>query len=154
MKQFFFTCLIAFVCGMSAFARGIVPRETLCPERVISFQEVPDDPDPVPYALVDEKPLFEGGDASTFVTWVSSRLVYPKTARENNIQGRVVLQCTIMPDGSLEHVKVIRGVHDDLNAEAVRVASGSPKWKPGKHEGQFVPVIYTFSVGFYLGKPR
>ena len=106
--------------------------------------------EPIPFQLVEEKPSFQEGDANTFSKWVNERLVYPELAREHGIQGRVMLKFTVDKDGSLIDISVIRGVHPDLNNEALRVVSQSPKWEPGKQRGRVVPVEYTFPVIFQL----
>ena len=104
----------------------------------------------VPFQLVEEKPQFEGGDANKFSKWVNERLVYPEVAKENGVQGRVMLQFTVGTDGSVSGVKVLRGVDPSLDKEAVRVVSMSPKWKPGKQRDRKVKVTYTFPVIFQL----
>ena len=104
----------------------------------------------IPFQLVEEKPLFNGGDANQFSKWVNSRLVYPEIAKENGVQGRVTLQFTVEKDGTVTKVKVLRGVDPSLDKEAVRVVSMSPKWKPGKQRDRAVPVTYTFPVIFQL----
>ena len=104
----------------------------------------------VPFQLVEQKPSFNGGDANEFSKWVNSRLVYPAIAKKNGIQGRVTLQFTIEADGRVTNVRVLRGVDTALDAEAVRVVSSSPNWKPGKSRGEAVPVTYTFPVIFQL----
>jgi protein TonB len=81
-------------------------------------------------------------------------LVYPAEAKENGMQGRVVLQFVIEKDGSVADVKVLRGAHPSLDAEAVRVVSLSPKWTPGKMNGKAVRVTYTFPVIFMLGRGK
>lgn len=106
--------------------------------------------EPVPFQLVEEKPSFQGGDSNQFSKWVNSNLVYPEIARQNNIQGRVVVQFTITADGSVTDVKALRGVDPSLDEEAVRIVSQSPAWEPGKKAGQAVPVIYNFPVIFRL----
>jgi len=105
---------------------------------------------PIPFALVEEKPSFMGGDANTFSKWVSQHIVYPELAKENGVAGRVTLQFTIMPDGKLTNVKVLRGVDASLDKEAVRVVSSSPNWTPGKQRDRAVKVIYNFPVIFQL----
>ncbi|MFA6676477.1 MAG: energy transducer TonB [Bacteroidales bacterium] len=105
---------------------------------------------PIPFALVEEKPSFMGGDANTFSKWVAQHIVYPEIAKENGVAGRVTLQFTIMPDGTLTNVKILRGVDASLDKEAVRVVSSSPKWKPGKQRDRAVKVIYNFPVIFQL----
>ena len=104
----------------------------------------------IPFQLVEKKPMFQGGDANEFSKWVNSKLVYPEIAKENGVQGRVVLQFTVNPDGSVSNVKVLRGVDASLDKEAVRVVSSSPKWTPGKQRDRAVKVTYTFPVIFQL----
>ena len=104
----------------------------------------------IPFQLVEKKPSFNGGDANEFSKWVNSKLQYPEIAKENGVQGRVTLQFTVNPDGSVSNVKVLRGVDSSLDKEAVRVVSMSPKWKPGKQRDRAVKVTYTFPVIFQL----
>ena len=104
----------------------------------------------IPFQLVEEKPSFNGGDANEFSKWVNSKLQYPEIAKENGVQGRVTLQFTVNPDGSVSNVKVLRGVDSSLDKEAVRFVSMSPKWKPGKQRDRAVKVTYTFPVIFQL----
>ena len=104
----------------------------------------------IPFQLIEDRPKFQGGDASNFSKWVNQRLVYPEIEKENGVQGRVMLQFTIEKDGSLTKVKVLRGVDPSIDKEAVRVVSTSPKWSPGKQRDRAVPVTYTFPVVFQL----
>ena len=104
----------------------------------------------IPFALVEKKPSFMGGDANTFSAWVNKNLVYPEVARENGVSGRVILQFTVNANGSVTNVKVVRGVDPALDNEAVRVISSSPKWTPGKQRDRSVPVTYNFPVVFQL----
>ena len=104
----------------------------------------------IPFMFVEEKPKFNGGDANEFSKWVGKNLVYPEIAKENGVSGRVMLQFTINPDGSLSNIIVLRGVDESLDKEAVRVVSQSPKWTPGRQRDRAVKVSYTFPVIFQL----
>lgn len=104
----------------------------------------------IPFALVEEKPKFQGGDANNFSKWVNSHLNYPEIAKENGVQGRVTLQFTVNTDGSVSNVTVLRGVDSSLDKEAVRIVSSSPKWTPGRQRERPVKVTYTFPVIFQL----
>jgi len=104
----------------------------------------------IPFAIVEEKPSFMGGDASNFSKWVGEHLIYPEIAKENGVQGRVTLQFKVNKDGTVSNVVVLRGVDPLLDKEAVRVVSSSPKWKPGRQRDRAVPVTYTFPVIFQL----
>jgi len=104
----------------------------------------------IPFQIVEVKPSFQGGDANTFSKWVANNLVYPEIAKENGVSGRVMLQFTVNPNGSISDVKVLRGVDSSLDKEAVRVVSSSPKWEPGRQRDRAVKVTYTFPVIFQL----
>ena len=104
----------------------------------------------IPFVLVEKKPRFNGGDANEFSKWVNQRLVYPEIAKENGVQGRVMLQFQVNADGTVSNVKVLRGVDPSLDKEAVRVVSSSPKWEPGMQRDRKVKVTYTFPVIFQL----
>ncbi|MDR2563506.1 MAG: energy transducer TonB [Prevotellaceae bacterium] len=104
----------------------------------------------IPFAIVEEKPKFQGGDANSFTKWVNSKIVYPLSAQENNIQGTVYLSFDVGVDGSLSNIKVIRGVDPLLDQEALRVVKMSPKWTPGRQQNKAVKVSYQFPVKFQL----
>lgn len=106
---------------------------------------------PVPFQHLAQKPGFNGGDANEFSKWVAANLKYPEKCRQSKVQGRVTLQFTITETGNVTDVKVLRGVNEELDNEAVRVVSGSPRWTPGKDKnGDIVPVSFTFPVLFQI----
>ena len=104
----------------------------------------------VPFAIVEHKPKFQGGDQNDFTKWVFNNIVYPEIAKENGVQGRVILQFTVDKDGSVKNVKVLRGVDSSLDQEAVRVVSSSPKWEPGRQRDKPAKVTFVFPVIFQL----
>lgn len=123
------------------------------PETVLSETAptaLPDTTKVIPFATVEVKPMFNGGDAIEFSKWVNENLKYPQAAKDAGVQGRVTLQFTVYPDGSVRDTKVLRGVNPDLDAEALRVVSASPDWTPGYVKGEPVKVTYTFPVIFKL----
>ena len=109
---------------------------------------LPDTTKGLPYSQVEVKPTFQGGNAGEFAKWVNENLKYPQTAKDAEVQGRVVAQFVVGTDGKVGDVKVLRGVHPDLDAEVVRVISSSPDWTPGYVKGEPVKVTYTFPVVF------
>lgn len=121
---------------------------------ITKYEVQPDDEEieeeAIPFQIVETKPSFRGGDANAFSEWVNGQLVYPKDAKEDNIQGRVLLQFTVDTSGRVTNVRVLKSVCPSIDAEAVRVVSKSPKWSPGKQRGRAVRVTYTFPVIFQL----
>ncbi len=100
--------------------------------------------------LPERAPKFQGGDAEAFANWVRDHMVYPKKAHEDGIQGRVMVQYAIDTDGTVCDVKVMRGVHELLDAEAVRVVSSSPKWEPAIQDGKPVKITFMIPLVFKL----
>ena len=114
--------------------------------------QTPDTTKTFSFSLVEQKPTFQGGDPGyKFGEWVNANLTYPAAAKAAKVQGRVTLQFTIYPDGTLRDTKVLRGVSPELDAEALRVISASPAdWTPGYVKGEPVKVTYVFPVVFKL----
>lgn len=101
--------------------------------------------------VLDVQPEFNGGKAmEEFPKWVYSRLSYPDGARKAGIAGRVYVQFKINGDGSVSDVSVLKGVHELLDNEVVRVVSQSPDWTPGYIKGEPVTVVYSMPVVFQL----
>ena len=75
---------------------------------------------------------------------------YPQNLYAGELEGTVTLQFTIDTDGSVINVKVLRSAYPELDKEAVRVVSSSPKWTPGMKNGETVRVTYTFPVIFQM----
>ena len=127
----------------AAFAVEIRDYITYTQEETVEEEEIP-------VAIVEEKPTFLGGDENTFTKWVFDRIVYPEVAKENGVQGRVVLSFIVDSDGYVKNVTVLRGVDPSIDKEAVRVVSSSPQWKPGRQRDKNVRFRYNFPLNFQL----
>ena len=118
---------------------------------VYTETEIEEEEEVIIFAIVEEKPLFNGKDAEEgFRKWVQDNTVYPTVAQENGISGRVFVEFSIDKTGQLVDIRVIRGVDPLLDAEALRVIKLSPKWTPGMQRGKPVKVKYTFPFQFKL----
>ena len=101
----------------------------------------------------DKRPEFFHSDEKHFLeSWVYKYIKYPKAAISKGIQGIVEVEFIIEKDGSVTNVRVVRGVDDLLDEEAVRVISVSPKWIPGRVGGKKVRTKITLPVLFILRK--
>ena len=93
----------------------------------------------------EKMPRFKGGTVKDFTKWVASRVQYPAAC---SAQGTVVVKFVVGRNGKVQEIQVVDKVHPLLDAEAVRVVASSPKWKPGKYNGQpsrtvlYVPVEF------------
>ena len=102
---------------------------------------------------VDKAPEFFKGDERNFLEeWVYVYLRYPQVAIDMGIQGIVNVEFVVEADGTVTNVKVTRSVDEDLDREAVRVVSASPKWRPAIKNGEKVRVKYSLPIEFRLKK--
>ena len=101
------------------------------------------------FVTVETMPQFPGGDIAV-LEYIKNNLVYPEAAKENGIQGRVVVSFVVEVDGSISEVTVVRGVDPQLDAEAIRLIKSMPNWKPGMQRGKPVRVKYQVPVRFQL----
>ncbi len=104
------------------------------------------------YIIVEDMPEFKDEGKEAFRQYIAEHLRYPVEAEKKGIEGKVYVHFIVTKNGTVDDVKVIRGVHPLLDKEAVRVIKSSPDWKPGKQRGEPVNVKFTIPVSFSLKK--
>jgi protein TonB len=114
-------------------------------EEVVQEQEEEQEP----FVVVEEMPMFPGGDPA-LLKYIAENTVYPEIAKENNIQGRVIVRFCVTAKGGVSQVSVLKGVDPELDKEAIRVVTTLPPFKPGKQGGKPVPVWYMVPITFTL----
>ena len=85
---------------------------------------------------------FQGGDINKYI---AEHLVYPKSKHN---QGIVYISFTIEENGTVDSVRIRRGVDSSLNAEALRVITSMPKWTPATQNGKPVSQKLTIPIHF------
>lgn len=108
-----------------------------------------EDPEATPFVVVEEMPMFPGGDAE-LLKYIAEHTQYPEIAKENNIQGRVIVRFCVTSKGGVNQVSILKGVDPELDKEAIRVVNSLPAFKPGKQGGKPVPVWYMVPITFTL----
>lgn len=102
-----------------------------------------------PFVVVEEMPMFPGGDPE-LLKYIAEHTQYPEIAKENNIQGKVIVRFCVTAKGGVNQVSVLKGVDPELDKEAIRVVNTLPPFKPGKQGGKPVPVWYMVPIAFTL----
>lgn len=121
---------------MEVVVVGYAPKDDIItPEVVLESAEI--------------MPKYPGG-ASGLMSYLARNIKYPFDAQQSKTQGRVVIQMIVNKDGHVISPKVIQSVSPSLDAEAIRVVMGMPRWEPGKNDGQTVAVQYTLLITFKL----
>jgi periplasmic protein TonB len=101
------------------------------------------------HTRVEQMPQFGSGERE-LLEYLAKNIKYPTIARENAIQGTVVIQFVVDKDGSVTEPTVVREVGGGCDEEAIRVIKTMPRWIPGKQQGKPVKVRYTLPVKFKL----
>jgi TonB family protein len=112
-------------------------------------EKLNDEPSYEPFVVVEEMPMFPGGDEA-LLKYIGSNTSYPENAKKRNIQGKVIVRFCIKPDGGVTYASVLKGVSTELDAEALRVVNSLPSFKPGMQSGKAVPVWYMVPISFTL----
>jgi TonB family protein len=106
--------------------------------------------DTVRYAVRYQQPEFKGGMPG-LGRFLSQNLQYPRDAQRASAQGKVFISFVVCTDGTLCDYEVIKGVHPELDKEALRVVQQmNGKWTPGVQRGQAVRVQYNLPIIFTL----
>lgn len=91
------------------------------------------------------------------LNFITQNIQYPFEAREQDIEGTVVLSFVVEPDGLLSNFEIVRDIGGGCGPEALRVAQAlnqtGVRWIPGKNAGKAVRTKYTVPVKFKLEEP-
>ena len=136
-----FKCLVFAVSVLTLLVVVFVPARANAQDKKEKTTQTHKDTttDDKVYEVCEQMPIFEGGDAA-LMKYLTDSVKYPELAKKHGVQGRVVIGFIVEKDGSLTNVKVLRAVDRALDAEALRVVKGMPKWIPGRQNKQRVRV--------------
>ncbi len=101
------------------------------------------------FTIVEKMPQFIGGEKAR-LKYLRDNLNYPSIDKSAGIEGTVYLKFLINKKGEIKKVKILRGVSETIDREAVRVVKAMPNWSPGKQRGKTVNVSYNFRISFKL----
>lgn len=117
------------------------------------------------FQVVEQMPVFAGCDVSAMTAedakkcsmqklgeYVGKHVEYPASAKKAGVEGKVFIQFVVSKDGTVKNAEVKRGVHEEMDAEALRVVQGMPKWTAGQQNGKNVNVRMTLPIMFALPK--
>ncbi len=114
---------------------------------------VPVIPDIIPDNTVKKwaeiMPKFQGGDKQ-LNKYLSTHIHYPSKALSNNIEGTVYVSFVVDTSGLITNVKLLRGIYNDCDLEAIKAVKSMPKWIPGSQNGNKVSVEMSLPVRFVI----
>jgi TonB family protein len=142
------------------------PNESIAAPKVAgSMTPPPPTPDDI-FKVVEQKPRFPGCENEADLSaknacaknkvddFISKNMKYPAIARENGVQGTVVITFVVEKDGTLADFKITNDIGAGCGQEALRLVNlmneQGLRWIPGKHQGNTVRVQYNLPVMFKL----
>ncbi len=132
----------------------------------------PPPPPPAPeveeiFKVVEQMPRFPGCESMSgsddakkacadrkLMEFIYKNIRYPSIARENNIEGTVVVQFVVDKDGRISNARIIRDIGANCGEEALRVVNLMNQlpeaWTPGRQRARPVHVLFNLPVKFRL----
>ena len=99
--------------------------------------------------VAEVEPSFPGGEDALY-SFINKHITYPRIAKEAGIEGTVMVEFIVEPNGKLSNVTAIRKVATSLDEEAIRVVKLLPAWNPGKQRGKAVRTRFRLPIQFQL----
>jgi protein TonB len=158
-----------------SFVDQSIDRETkvFAPDPQENKQSPPPPPPPPPihqeeeiFVIAEDMPRFPGCEEMAtkkekeecarqkLLEYVYANIQYPAIARENGVEGTVVVSFVVEKTGEVKEVKLIRDIGGGCGDEALRVVNmmnaKNGVWMPGKQRGKPVRVLFNLPIKFQL----
>lgn len=100
------------------------------------------------YKMADSSPeYYKGEDA--LGEFILTNLEYPDLAIRQNLQGTVVMNFIIEPNGTISNISAEKEFNHLCTQEAIRIMRET-KWKPGKKDGKAIRYKTKYPIVFNL----
>jgi len=91
----------------------------------------------IPFFERQTHPEFIGG-VNAMYQFISENFTFSKKMIKNNMLGKVFVSFVVDKNGDIRDVKVARGIHPQIDNEAIYLIKSMPRWRPGTNDG--IPV--------------
>lgn len=95
------------------------------------------------YKKTEVPPEFVGGKEALFKYFQENIQYPPDVAR-----GSVYVAFVVNKEGEIRDVRIVKGVNEGCDKEALRLIKSMPKWDPGMEKGNIVSSVYGLPVIF------
>ena len=128
--------------------RDYIPEDEpeMAPPPVIVEDEPQEPKETKPFVIVEQMPAFRGN----LHKYLAEQVRYPDIAKENGIEGTVVIQFVVNEKGEISNAFIVKDIGGGCGEEALRVVRGMPLWLPGANRGRQVKVQMSLPVKFKL----
>jgi TonB family protein len=102
-----------------------------------------------PFVAYREMPLYPGGEKA-MLTYLGQNIRYPANSQRSGASGIVVVKFVVNKYGAIENLRLLKGVNDELNKEAMRVVRNMKAWQPATLEGEKISEEYVVPIKFSI----
>lgn len=104
------------------------------------------------YVYVESMPKLGGKyqEVKSITDLVQARVKYPKSARQDSVQGRILASFIVEATGEVSNAKIIKGIGGGCDEAVLGVIRSLPHFEPGRQSNRNVRVSYTFPIIFQL----
>jgi periplasmic protein TonB len=100
-----------------------------------------------------QTPEFTGG-LIALKKYLLDNMKYPKDASEKGIEGSVFIKFTVTAKGNIENAFIQKTIYPSLDAEALRLVKGMPKWQSGRKNDMPQKVVFNIPIPFKLSEAK
>lgn len=143
MKTILISLAVLFISAYS-LAQTDTTQQKNSSETVI-MEETPEE-NTVLFAA-EQMPKYPGGEKALRET-IAKNIVYPESAKKNKVSGTVYLRFVVTKTGEVSHAEIMRGVHPDIDKEALRAINELERFEPGLQDEKPVDVYYMIPILF------
>ncbi len=138
----------------------LIANQTKSQEAIPSQKTAPEEDNKV-YVSVQNMPYIKNCETLTeterrlctqksILDFIQKNLKYPPLARENGIEGTVVISFIVNKNGKIEDLTVLRDIGAGCGQAVEKVFNHQLEWHPGYQNGRAVSVKYTVPVRFKM----
>lgn len=97
----------------------------------------------------EKQPQFPGGNEA-MMAFYQENFKYPEAAKEQGIEGKVILSFVVGADRVIRDSKVVKSNNEVLDKPALDFLALMPVWEPGEQNGKTVPVEMKLPIVYKL----
>lgn len=95
------------------------------------------------YKKTEVPPEFVGGKEALF-KYINENIRYPEDVKKGN----VYIAFVVTKEGDIRDARVVKGINESCDKEALRIIKSMPKWDPGMEKGNIVSSVYGLPIIF------
>ena len=80
--------------------------------------------------------------------FIEENIHVPQLDKKESAKGRVFISFIVNKEGGIEQIRMIKGLKEEYNNEALKVIRKMPSWQPARHNGKSVKSFFSLPIAF------